>query len=74
MIKIETEVGWTWGNGLATGVVQEIHPNKHSIISKGKQIVRNGTINDPALVIKHPKGSLVLKLLHEVQELHKKPK
>ena len=69
MIKVGTEVGWVWRNGIATGVVQEIYPNKHKIISKGKQIVRNGTINDPALVIRHQKGSLVIKLSHEVQEL-----
>jgi hypothetical protein len=28
-------------------------------------------LNDPALVILHPKGSLVLKLKHEVQLLSK---
>lgn len=72
MIKVGTEVGWAWGNGLATGIVQEIHPNKYKIISKGKLIVRNGTKNDPALVIHHAKGSLVLKLSHEVQEISQK--
>ena len=70
MIKIGSEVSWIWGNGLATGIVQEIHPNRHQIISKGKLIVRNDTINDPAIVIKHPKGSLVLKLSHEVQQIN----
>lgn len=69
MLKIGAEVGWQWGKGLATGVIQEIHPNKHTIISKGKQISRNGTQKDPAIVIKHQKGSLVLKLSHEVQKL-----
>ena len=74
MIKIGTEVGWVWVNGLATGIVQEIYIKKHDIISKGKHIVRNGTINNPALVIKHSSDTLVLKLAHEVQELHKNPK
>lgn len=69
MIKVGSEVGWPWMSSLAIGVVLEIYHNRHEIISKGKHIVRNGTEQDPALVIKHGKGSLVLKLLHEVQEL-----
>lgn len=69
MIKIGSEVGWSWASSLATGVVVEIHPRRHEIVTKGKHIVRNGTSEDPALVIMHVKGSLVLKLSHEVQEL-----
>lgn len=69
MIKIGSEVGWLWVSSLAPGVVLETHHNRHEIISKGKRIVRNGTKQDPALVIKHVRGSLVLKLSHEVQEL-----
>lgn len=71
MIKVGSEVGWLWVNSLTTGVVLEVHNDRHEIISKGKHIVRNGTKQDPALVIKHTKGSLVLKLAHEVQELSK---
>lgn len=69
MIQIGSEVGWLWAGSLAIGIVQEIHPVRHEIVSKGKRIVRNGTPDDPALVIRHTKGSLVLKLSHEVQEL-----
>lgn len=69
MIKVGTEVGWLWVGSLATGVVIEAHPARHEIVSKGKVIVRKGTPQDPALVIRHSKGSLVLKLQHEVQEL-----
>lgn len=71
MIHIGSEVGWLWVNSLVTGFVTEIHPTRHEIISKAKRIVRNGTHEDPALVIKHSSGSLVLKLSHEVQELSK---
>jgi hypothetical protein len=73
MIRAGSEVGWAWGQSIATGVVIEIHPNRHEIISKGKRIVRNGTPDDPAVVIRHTKGSLVLKLAHEIQELSKEP-
>ena len=74
MIQIGTVVGWLWTSSLATGVVLEIHPNRYEIISKGKRIVRNGTQEDPALVIKHAKGSFVLKLSHEVQEISRASK
>lgn len=69
MIQIGSEVGWLWMNSLTTGTVSEVHAKRHEIISKGKRIVRNGSEEDPVLVIKHAKGSLVLKLSHEVQEL-----
>ena len=72
MIKVGSEVGWLWLGSPATGVVIEMYPSRQEIVSKGKRIVRNGTKEDPALVIKHTKGALVLKRLHEVQELSKK--
>lgn len=73
MIQIGSEVGWLWAGSLATGVVREIHPQRHEIISKDTHIVRNGTAEDPALVIVHTRGSLVLKLSHEVQEITDSP-
>lgn len=72
MIKAGSEVGWRWGNSVTTGIVLEIHHDRHEIISKDKHIARNGTKEDPALVIRHAKGALVLKLSHEVQELSEK--
>lgn len=71
MIHVGSDVGWPWGNSIATGVVIEIHKQRHEILTKGKRIVRNGTDDDPALVIRHDKGSLVIKLAHEVQDLTK---
>lgn len=71
MIEVNSEVGWLWMGSLTTGIVQQIYPTRHEIISKGKRIVRRGTVQDPALVILHTNGSLVIKLLHEVQELYK---
>lgn len=71
MITKGTEVGWSWLGSVTTGVVLEVHHERCEIESKGKLIVRNGTHNDPALVIKHANGALVLKLAHEVQVLKK---
>ena len=69
MIKVGSEVGWTWGYGIAVGKVIYIHPYRHEIITKGKLIVRNGSINDPAVVIEQSNGTLVLKLQHEIKNL-----
>lgn len=68
---VGSAVGWKWAGSIATGIVLEAYPRRHEITSKGKRIVRNGTPQDPALVIQHSKGSLVLKLAHEVQQLQK---
>ena len=69
MIAIGAEVGWLWAGSLATGTVIGIYPHRHELITKGKLIVRNGKPDDPALVIQHSRGSLVLKLQHEIQVL-----
>ena len=67
-MNIGDNVAWTWGNGLAEGVVVEIHHQRTEIVSKGKKIVRNGTPDNPALIIKHHSGNPVLKLRSEVQK------
>ena len=68
-LKVGDEVGWLWANGLAIGKVKEIHATKHSIVSKGKTITRNGKPDDPAVVIEHKRGNLVIKLYHELQNV-----
>jgi len=73
MIMVGSEVGWPWAGSLATGKVMEMHHSRHEITTKGKLIVRNGTTDDPALVILHSKGSYVLKLQHEVKQLNIEP-
>jgi Hypervirulence associated proteins TUDOR domain len=61
-------VAWQWGTGIAEGRVVSVHHERTTITSKGKQIVRNGSADNPALVIEHTSGSTVLKLQSEVQE------
>ncbi len=46
-----------------------MHSCRHEITTKSKTIARNGTENDPAIVIQQESGTLVLKLAHEVQDL-----
>jgi hypothetical protein len=60
-------VAWKWGNSVAEGVILEIHTERIAIESKGKKIVRIGTPDNPALLIKHASGNPVLKRASEVQ-------
>lgn len=64
-------VAWKWGNGLAEGQIKSIHTEPTTIISKGKPIKRNGSSDNPALVITHQSGNDVLKLSSEVQKTNK---
>ena len=64
-------VAWRWGNGLAEGRVKSVHYEPITITSKGKTIKRNGTADNPALVIEHKSGNDVLKLASEVQKTEK---
>lgn len=66
-MKVGDQVGWQWGNGLATGEVIDIRHEKTVIESKGKCITRNGRDDDPAVIIRSDNGSKVVKLEHEVQ-------
>lgn len=67
-IKVGDHVAWHWVNGLAEGVVREVRTERTQITSKGKQVVRNGTTENPALIIDHKSGNDVLKLANEVQK------
>jgi len=67
-MKQGDHVAWQWGSGLAQGTVQSVHHDRTQIESKGKTIVRNGTPDNPALIIKHESGTPVLKLASEVQK------
>jgi hypothetical protein len=60
-------VAWKWGYGLAEGKVKSIHYEPTTIVSKGKLIKRNGTVDNPAVIIEHKSGNEVLKLRSEVQ-------
>ncbi len=68
-MKVGDQVGWQWGAGLATGEILGIHHERTQIESKGKVIVRNGSPDEPAIVIKSVNGSKVVKLKREIQVL-----
>lgn len=66
--KIGDHVAWTWGLGVAEGVVEDVQHSRVQIESKGKIIVRNGTPDNPAVIIRHTSGTLVLKRQSELQK------
>lgn len=67
MIRTGTQVTWTWGNGSASGKVTEVHHEKVTRTTKGQEITRNGSDDDPAYVIEQEDGTVVLKLGSELE-------
>jgi len=65
-IREGSQVSWKWGSSTATGKVTEIHREKVTRTSKGSEITRNGSDDDPAYVIEQDDGTTVLKLRSEV--------
>jgi hypothetical protein len=65
--KIGDTIAWPWLSGAAEGIVKDIIPEKTSIVSKGSIITRNGTPQNPAIIISHKSGNDVLKLASEVR-------
>ncbi len=61
-------VAWRWANGVAEGTVISVNSERTEIESKGKRIVRNGTAENPAVIIKHSSGTQVLKRASELQK------
>ena len=44
-------VSWNYGRGTGTGKVARVSTGRTTITSNGKQIVRNGSPDNPAIVI-----------------------
>ena len=61
-----TQVTWKYGTGTATGKIESVHKEPVSRTIKGAEIHRNGSADDPALVIVQANGDRVLKLRSEV--------
>lgn len=61
-------VVWKWAGSFAHGTIIDIKLERTTIESKGATIVRNGSQEDPAILIAMDNGTLVLKLAHELQK------
>ena len=60
------KVSWEWGNGRGEGEVKETFKRKVTRTLKGSEITRDGSDDDPALLIEQADGDEVLKLSSEV--------
>ena len=67
MIREGTKVCWKWGNGTASGTVQECHESEITRTINGNEVTRNGSAGEPARVIEQDDGQTVLKLHSEVE-------
>jgi hypothetical protein len=61
-------VSWAWGQGRAEGVIKEIFTDKVTRTLQGSEVTRNGSDDDPALLIEQEGGTQVLKLKSEVRK------
>lgn len=66
-IRSGTKVRWKWGSSWAEGTVSEVHRESVTRTTKGEEVTRNGSDDDPAYVIRQDDDTVVLKLASEVQ-------
>jgi len=63
-----SEVEWKWGRSFARGRVALRFTTPVSRVIKGKRIVRRGSPDNPAYLVKMEDGRQVLKLESELQD------
>lgn len=68
MVKKGDTVRWKYGKGHAEGKVVEVHKEEVEKTIDGKKIKRNGSDDNPALVIEQDDKQKVLKLNSEVEK------
>jgi hypothetical protein len=59
-------VKWKWGSGVAEGEVEESFARRVQRTLKGAKVVKNGSAENPALLIRQQDGDRVLKLRSEL--------
>ena len=60
------KVRWNWGDATADGVIEDSFERRVQRTLKGTKVVRNGTKDNPAYLIKQDDGDRVLKLGSEL--------
>lgn len=65
--RVDKSVSWKYGSGTATGKVVRRYIKPIELTLQGSKIRRNGTPDDPALLIQQENGARVLKLKSEVR-------
>jgi hypothetical protein len=65
--KEGSKVKWKWYGNYVHGTVEEVHKGPLEKTIKGSKIKRNGTVENPAYVVKSEAGNLALKLSTELE-------
>lgn len=61
-----SKVEWKWAGGTVTGTVEEIYKESVTKVIKGSKIVRHGSAEKPAYLVKSAAGNIALKLHTEL--------
>lgn len=61
-------VQWDWGNGTASGQIEDRFEREVKRTLQGSEITRKGDEDNPAYLIKQEDGDKVLKLGSELEE------
>ena len=64
--KVGTKVQWKWLGKAILGHIEQVYLEKVTQTIKNKKIVRNGTPENPAYLVKSDAGNLALKLGSEL--------
>ncbi|MGL5923835.1 phage portal protein family protein [Chroococcidiopsis sp.] len=67
LIRVGTAVSWKYGTGTATGKVVKVYRSRITLKLGNSEITRNGSEDDPAILIEQENGARALKLVSEVR-------
>lgn len=68
MIGNGSRVQWSWGSSTASGEVVETFDRRVQRTIKGTRVVKNGSPDNPAVLIRQDDGDRVLKLRSELHD------
>ena len=60
--KVGTKIEWKWLGRSIQGIVKEVFTEPVTKTIKGKNIKRNGSVENPAYLVESSVGNLALKL------------
>ena len=61
-------VEWDWGNGTASGEIEERFTQDVTRTIKGHQVKRTASVNEPTFLIRQDDGTPVLKSITELRK------
>jgi hypothetical protein len=65
-LQVGAKIQWKWGPGVGDGTIQERFERRVQRTIKGAKVVKNGSAENPAFLIRQADGDEVLKLGSEL--------